>query len=64
MNIEINGFAFMNKVYCLDSKVHAANMGPTWVLSAPDGPHVGPMNLAIRVVKQSFKDLKKVIIIM
>ena len=28
-----------------DSKVHRANMGPTWVLSAPDGPHVGPMNL-------------------
>ena len=25
-------------------------MGPTWVLSAPDGPHVGPMNLAIREV--------------
>ena len=23
-------------------------MRPTWVLSAPDGPHVGPMNLAIR----------------
>ena len=22
-------------------------MGPTWVLSAQDGPHVGPMNLAI-----------------
>ena len=32
-----------------DSKVHGANMGPNWVLSAPDGPHVGPMNLAIRV---------------
>ena len=31
-----------------DSKVHGANTGPTWVLSAPDGPHVGPMNLAIR----------------
>ena len=31
-----------------DSKVHGANMGPTWVLLAPDGPHVGPMNLAIR----------------
>ena len=31
-----------------DSKVHGANMGPTWVLSAPDEPHVGPMNLAIR----------------
>ena len=23
-------------------------MGPTWVLSTPEGPHVGPMNLAIR----------------
>ena len=32
-----------------DSKVHGANMGPTWVLLAPDGPHVGPSNLAIRV---------------
>ena len=32
-----------------DSKVHGANMGPTWVLSAPGGPHVVPMNLAIRV---------------
>ena len=31
-----------------DSKVHGANMGPTWVLSAPGGPHVGPTNLAIR----------------
>ena len=26
---------------------------PTWVLSAPDGPHVGPMNLAIRVVTRT-----------
>ena len=34
----------------LDSKVHGANTGPTWVLSAPDGPHVGPMNLAIRCI--------------
>ena len=31
-----------------DSKAHGANMGPTWVLSAPGGPHAGPMNLAIR----------------
>ena len=31
-----------------ESKVHGTNMGPTWVLSAPDGPHFGPMNLAIR----------------
>ena len=34
--------------YSLDSKVHGANMGPTWVLSAPDGLHFGPMKLAIR----------------
>ena len=27
-------------------------VGLTWVLSAPDGPHVGPMNLAIRVYPQ------------
>ena len=32
----------------LDSKDHGVNMGPTWVLSAPGGPQVGPMNLAIR----------------
>ena len=31
-----------------DSKVHGANMAPTWVLSAPDEPHDGPTNLAIR----------------
>ena len=39
-----------NMVYhdiVLNSKVHRANMGPTWVLSAPDGSHVGPMNFAI-----------------
>ena len=35
-----------------DSKVHGANMGPTWVLLAPDGPHVGPVNLAVRVSHQ------------
>ena len=31
-----------------DNKVHGANMGPTWVLSALAWPYVGPMNLAIR----------------
>ena len=31
-----------------NSKVHGANMGPTWVLSAPDGSHVGPTNPAIK----------------
>ena len=28
------------------SKIHVARMGPIWVLSAPGGPHVSPMNLA------------------
>ena len=41
-------FKFFVKHNNLDSKVHGANMGPTWVLSALDGPHVAPMNLAIR----------------
>ena len=36
-----------------DSKGHRANMGPTWVLSAPAGPHVNPMNLAISVITHS-----------
>ena len=31
-----------------DNKVNGVNMGPTWVLSAPDGPHAGPMNFTIR----------------
>ena len=31
-----------------DITVHGANMGPNWVLSAPDGPPISPMNLAIR----------------
>ena len=33
-----------------DNKVHEANMGPTWVLSAPGGPHVVPINLAVREI--------------
>ena len=31
------------------SKVRGANMGPTWILSAPGRPHVGPVDLVIRV---------------
>ena len=37
-------------IYPPDSKVRGANMGPTWVLSAPERPHVGPMNLVISAV--------------
>ena len=44
-----------------DIKVHGANMGPTWVLSAPDGPHVGLMNLAIRVINHHLTDVKQLI---
>ena len=36
------------KTHTPDSKVHDATTGRTWVLSAPGGSHVGPMNLAIR----------------
>ena len=36
-------------------------MGPTWALSAPDGPHVGPMNLASRdgeiTIPDTIKDI-------
>ena len=32
-----------------DSKDHGAYMGSTWGRQDPGGPHVGPMNLAIRV---------------
>ena len=35
------------------SKVHEANMRLTWVLSAPEGPYVGPVNFAIRDTKES-----------
>ena len=34
----------------LDSKIDGANMGHTWGLSVPGGPHDGPMNLVIRAV--------------
>ena len=47
--VELMSIRVMNLfIHIPDRKAHGANMGPTWVLSAPDGPHVGPMNLAIR----------------
>ena len=36
------------RFYGPDSRGHGTDIGPTWVLSAPGWPHVGPMNLAIR----------------
>ena len=38
--------------YYPNNKVHGANMGPTRVLSAPDGPHVGHMNLSYQGISQ------------
>ena len=38
-----------------ENKVPGANMRPTWDLSAPDGPHVGPRYLALRdIARPSF----------
>ena len=37
-------------------------MGPTWVLSAPYGPHVGPMNFAIRECNKKCKNLVRDVI--
>ena len=39
------------------TKIHGANMGHTWVLSAPGGPHVGLMNLAIWVTVPLCSDM-------
>ena len=52
VSIEMN---FIKSLY-ENVVIHGANMGPTWVLSAPDGPHVGPMNLAIRVFAKDDHD--------
>ena len=40
-----------------DSKVHGANMGPTWVLLAPDEPHVGRWTLLLGTGLQHEKSL-------
>ena len=34
--------------YTQIARLMGANTGPTWALSSPGGPHVGPMKLAIR----------------
>ena len=33
-----------------DGRVHVANMGPTWVLSAPGGPMLAPWTLLLRII--------------
>ena len=45
-----------NKIlYTPDSKVDGANMGPIWVLLAPGGSHVGPINLVIWDIMSTMK---------
>ena len=51
-------FIKMQSVYTYpDKNVHLAYMGPTWVLSAPGGPHVGPMNLTIRAYFHNYSSI-------
>ena len=38
-----------------DSKVHGANMGPTWGRQDPGGPHVGPIELCYLGIKTFFQ---------
>ena len=43
-------YVYVGKHRCYpDSKVHGANMGPSWCRQYPGGPHVGPMNFVIWV---------------
>ena len=44
------GACFFPNCSSPDCKVHGTYMGPTWGRQDPGGPHVGPMNLAIREV--------------
>ena len=40
-----------------DSKVHGANMGPTWALSAPDGPMLAQWTLLSGLLPTLYLDL-------
>ena len=41
-----NRYSYQDNIQ--DSNYYVAHLGPTWVLSAPGGSHIGPINLAIR----------------
>ena len=49
----MGSYGSVDKKTCPDSKVHGANMGPTWGRQDPGGPHVGHVNLAIWVAMSS-----------
>ena len=44
---------FSKKQTFAESKVHGANMGPIWGHQDPGGLHIGPMNFAIWVQKDT-----------
>ena len=46
--------------YPLNTSQIAKFMGPTWGLSAPCGPHVGPMNLVIRDCSLNVRNISEV----
>ena len=47
INFDLPSSLFLITVRSPDSKVHGANMGPTWDRQDSGGSHVGPMDLAI-----------------
>ena len=52
-NMETVSYVIMISIYLIDypdSKVHGANMGPSWGRQDPGGSHVGHMNLVIWVL--------------
>ena len=46
----LNGDTKLTKYSDPDGKVHGAHMQPTWGRQDPGGPHVGPVNIAVRGV--------------
>ena len=47
-----------------DSKIHGANVGPTWGRQDPGGPHVGHRNLAIWGILPYLSELMMVSLLM
>ena len=41
-----------------DSKIHGANVGPTWALSAPDGRHVHCYQESLLIYAQTLPQLE------
>ena len=57
MSLWLHVYEISYRINLPDSKLHGANMGPTWGRQDPCGPHVGPMNLAIRAGNDHYGSL-------